>query len=344
MPIPRRHFFKRFVMLWACLSTLLFIAAGLPSYTEAAPPRAGIAKKKHTTKQPYKKAKAKKSRYSKPVVKAKAVYCLNLAGNQTILSRNPDSQLPVASLTKLMTALVTLDKMSLKDEVSVPEHVKTIPKSVVGLKPDDRLSVKDLLHGLLMASGNDCAETLACAYPGGKEKFIEAMNQKARSLGTRRTVFHSPSGLDNKKDTEEKGGKSPQVASNLSTAREIASVARHAFMNDTIRAISLKRSYVMSGKDGNEYSVRNTNKLLRDGLPISGGKTGFTCSAGHCLVTQFTPGRNEFLIVVLGSPDHFQDTRLVYRKALEQTKALGARRHPTRTSGYGNKGSKGWGG
>ena len=172
MPIPRRHFFKRFVMLWACLSTLLFIAAGLPSYTEAAPPRAGIAKKKHTTKQPYKKAKAKKSRYSKPVVKAKAVYCLNLAGNQTILSRNPDSQLPVASLTKLMTALVTLDKMSLKDEVSVPEHVKTIPKSVVGLKPDDRLSVKDLLHGLLMASGNDCAETLACAYPGGKDKFI----------------------------------------------------------------------------------------------------------------------------------------------------------------------------
>ena len=100
----------------------------------------------------------------------------------------------------------------------------------------------------------------------------------------------------------------------------------------------------MTGKDGHTYPVRNTNKLLRGDLPISGGKTGFTGSAGHCLVTQFTPPRNEFLIVVLGSPDHFRDTRLVYRQVLKQTQNTGTRRHPTHTTRHGHKTAKGWGG
>ncbi len=343
MPIPRRSFFQRFLILWACVSAVLLVASGVPPYTEGSPSKAEIAKKKQSVKHSYKKPQTKKSKNYKPVVQAKAIYCMNLAGNRTILSRNSDSQLPVASLTKLMTALVVLEKMSLDDAVSVPEHVKTIPKSVVGLKPDDRLSVKDLLHGLLMASGNDCAEALACGFPGGKEKFIAAMNRKAKSFGTRRTVFHSPSGLDNKKVGEEEGSKSVKIISNVSTAREMAGIARQAFTDDTIRSISLKRYYVMKGKDGHPYPVRNTNKLLRDDLPISGGKTGFTNSAGHCLVTQFAPGRNEFLIVVLGSPDHFRDTRLVYRKALEQTKTTGTSR-PARVTGHGNKGPKGLGG
>ena len=101
-----------------------------------------------------------------------------------------------------------------------------MPKSVVGLKAGDQVTVEDLLHGLLINSGNDCAEALACAYPGGRDKFIEMMNEKVHSLGTRSTHFYTPSGLDQKVDHPAEGKKVGDVDSNVSTAREIAEIAR----------------------------------------------------------------------------------------------------------------------
>ncbi|MFC1834172.1 D-alanyl-D-alanine carboxypeptidase family protein [Thermodesulfobacteriota bacterium] len=267
------------------------------------------------------KSKTKKARRG---VQAKAVYCVNLRGNKTLMARNPDQQLPVASLTKLITALVAMDRMSLKHRVRVPSHIRKVPKSVVGLKAGDIVTVKDLLHGLLMRSGNDCAEALACAFPGGKKNFIRAMNKKVREMGAKKTVFYTPSGLDRKLYRKTKGKKKKlTVKSNVSTAREIARIARIAFSNPIIKGISKKKSYLMAGKKKKGgYRVRNTNRLLREHLPVVSGKTGYTARAGHCLASKFTPGRNIFLIVVLGSPDHFRDTRLLYRKALTQTKRL----------------------
>jgi len=137
-------------------------------------------------------------------------------------------------------------------------------------------------------------------------------------MGTRHTRFYTPSGLDKKNETCE-DDKEPEVDSNVSTAREIAGIARDAFSNSTIRSICRKKSHVMAScGDKKEYPVRTTNKLLRDNLPLIGGKTGYTSRAGHCLATAFTPGSNILLIVVLGSPDHFRDTRLAYHKALKE--------------------------
>jgi D-alanyl-D-alanine carboxypeptidase len=275
--------------------------------------------KKVTKRQTTKRNDKKKVKQPPKGIQAKAFFCENLAGNRTLLARDPDKQLPVASLTKLVTALVTLDKMPLNQKVTIPDSIKSVPKSVVGLKAGDQVTVGDLLHGLLINSGNDCAEALACAYPGGRDKFIEMMNEKVRSLGTRSTRFYTPSGLDQKVEHPAEGKKMGDVASNVSTAREIAEIARAAFSNKIIREISRKRTHVMaSAMEKNGYSVKNTNKLLRDDLPLVGGKTGYTAKAGHCLATAFTPGRNIFMIVVLGSPDHFRDTRLVYRKALKE--------------------------
>ncbi len=272
---------------------------------------------KHVDKKKRKRVKSSKSSRHKKGVQAKAVYCVNLRSNETLLARNPDQQLPVASLTKLVTAMVTLDKFKPDQKVSVPDHIKSIPKSVVGLKAGDKVSIEDLLHGLLIGSGNDCAETLACSYPGGRTRFISAMNQKVRAMGMKRTKFYTPSGLDHKTWTDDD---TCDVDSNVSTAREIAGIAKEAFENPTIRRISQKKHFTMASsidKDG--YQVRTTNKLLRDKLPLVGGKTGFTSRAGHCLATEFRPGKNVFVIVVLGSPDHFGDTRLVYNKALKET-------------------------
>jgi len=278
-----------------------------------------VKKKAVQKKAPAKPATKSKQKPVSRGVDAKAFYCVNVRDHQTIMARNADQQLPVASLTKLVTALVTLDHMPLGRKITVPDHIKTIPKSVVGLKAGDKLTVDDLLHGLLIGSGNDCAETLACAFPGGRPAFLAAMNKKVRSLGNRRTLFYTPSGLD-KKGPVGRGAQEPaDIDSNVSTAREIARISESAFANPVIRRILHKKSYTLAScVEQGGYTVRTTNKLLRDNLPVTGGKTGFTARAGHCLASEFRPGSNVFIIVVLGSRDHFRDTRLVYQKALKE--------------------------
>ncbi len=268
--------------------------------------------------------KPTKTRKAKPVstgVQAKAVYCINLANNQTLITKNADEKLPIASLTKLVTALLTLDHMPLDKPITIPKHIKNVPKSVVGLKPGDTLTVLDLLRGMLISSGNDCAEALACAFPGGKSGFITALNKKARSLGATNTKFFTPSGLDKKTPNPSSDEKDPEVDANVSTAREIGNITRIAFANKTIRSICQTKSCVLASKlNPGGYHIRSTNRLLRDNLPVVGGKTGFTVRAGHCLASEFSPGKERLVIVVLGSPDHFKDTRLLYLKALKQSR------------------------
>ncbi|MCX5872037.1 MAG: serine hydrolase [Deltaproteobacteria bacterium] len=313
--------------------SLMFLVTSVSSSYATSP--SSTSKISATTKKPQKKihTKIKKKASIKPsrtriirpvstVVQAKAVYCVNLANNETLIAKNQDERLPIASLTKLVTALVTLDHMALDKEIEIPSHIKTVPKSVVGLKPGDTLTVEDLLHGMLISSGNDCAEALACAFPGGKTKFIQALNKKAGSLGAKNTEFFTPSGLDRKPANASDDAKESEVQANMSTAREVADITRIAFSNKIIRSICQKKSHVLVSKlNSNGYPIRNTNKLLRDNLPVVGGKTGFTVRAGHCLASEFSPGKDLFVIVVLGSPDHFRDTRLLYLKALKHSNA-----------------------
>lgn len=323
--------FKRSVFLG--LFILCFIFSG--SFSIGADAKNASAAKKSAVKKAVnknvkknaqiKKLKAKpaKKRTIKPasnIVQAKAVYCVNLSNNETLMARNENLKLPIASLTKLVSALVTIENMPLDKKVKTPDHIKSVPKHVVGLKPGDEFTVNDLLHGMLISSGNDCAEALACSFPGGKQKFVSALNKKARELGARNSEFFTPSGLDRKPAGPPDEIKDEEIDANSSTAKEIANIARIAFSNKIIRSIVQKKGYVMSSLNSqHEYPIRNTNKLLSDNLPVIGGKTGFTARAGHCLATQFAPDKNDLLIVVLGSPNHFHDTRLVYRKALKES-------------------------
>ncbi len=311
----RRLLRRSFVIAFAAA----FLIAGFswtPSPVQAYSSKGEIAKKKIDKRT---RARGKVSKRP-PRIRAKAVLCVDLKSCKTLVARNADRRLPIASLTKLMTAMVALDKMPLKKRVRVPRSIRRVPRSVVGLRPGDLVTVRDLLHGLLISSGNDCAETLARTYPGGKRAFMRAMNRKARRMGARKTRFYTPSGLDRRIVIKRKGKRIVRVRSNVSTAREFSHIAHEAFKNDTIRSICLKKRYVMaSGKFKRGYQVRTTNKFLRAGkLPLRGGKTGYTSRAGHCLATKFGPGKDSLLIVVLGSPDHFRDTRLAYRKAVRK--------------------------
>ncbi len=232
--------------------------------TKAMAAKAKAAKIKAANNKVVKKhwlTKNKKAKPAAPGVQAKAVYCVNLRSNQTLLTRNADMQLPIASLTKLVTALVALDQLPLDRKVTVPDNIKTVPKSVVGLKAGDSVSVLDLLHGLLIGSGNDCAETLACAIPGGRKSFLAAMNKKVRSMGAEHTFFYTPSGLDQKVSSTKEGIKTTDVDSNVSTAREIATIAGTAFSNPVIRSICQKKRHLMaSALKPRGYLVRSTKQ------------------------------------------------------------------------------------
>ena len=306
-----------------CTSNISVAAVKTAKQTPAAKKSLKKSHPKIKKKSLIRPSRIKRVKPVNPSVQAKAAYCVNLANNETLISKNADEKLPIASLTKLVTALVTLDHMPLDKEITIPDYIKKVPKSVVGLKPGDTLSVRDLLHGMLISSGNDCAESLASAYPGGKDKFIEALNTKARSLGVISTKFFTPSGLDKKIGNANCAEKEQEIEANVSTAREIATIARIAFSNNVIRSICRKKSYVIASTlNPKGYPIRNTNKLLRDNLPVVSGKTGFTVRAGHCLASEFSPGKDLFVIVVLGSPNHFRDTRLLYLKALKQTSTI----------------------
>jgi D-alanyl-D-alanine carboxypeptidase len=283
-------------------------------------------KKSPVKKRTLSRSKRRHKRARRRGIQAKALYCVDVKNKRTVLAKNADRTLPIASLTKLVTAMVALDKYGISKKLRVPKYIRKVPRSRVGLRPGDRVSVRDLLHGLLMQSGNDCAETLAAAYPGGRYKFIRAMNIKARMLGAKRTRFYTPSGLDSRRVLKKKGKRKVRIRSNVSTAREIARLAKAAFDYKTIRKITQKRYFRMKSRRLKRgYRVVTTNKLLRGPLPILGAKTGYTSRAGRCLATEFTPGDKKLLIVVLGSRNHFRDTRLLYKAALKKTHKSGKR-------------------
>lgn len=256
---------------------------------------------------------------SQPRVKAKALFCLDKSKNRVVLAENECAPLPIASITKLLTAMVVIDGMDLNAVVETPFDIRRVEKHVIGIRPGDLFTVKDLLHGMLIESGNDCAETLARAYPkGGRIAFIEAMNQKAQKLGLSQVKIYTPSGLDYKfvlgrKDGRELLGKKPNIA----TAEDVAALAERAFSYPLIAEISSTKTYVMKSLNPkpHEYHLVSNDKLLRTNLPVAGAKTGFTNMAGKCIVAFFKDNEKEHVVVVLNTPHHFKAAEKIYRWA-----------------------------
>ncbi len=254
-----------------------------------------------------------------PRVKAKAMLCLDKSTNRVVLAENECAPLPIASITKLLTAMVVIDNMDLGAVVETPSDIRQVEKHVIGIRPGDLFTVKDLLHGMLIESGNDCAETLARAYPkGGRDAFIEAMNQKAQKLGLSRVKIYTPSGLDYKivigrKDGRELLGKKPNIA----TAEDVASLASHAFNYPLIAEISSTKTYIMKSLNSKPhvYHLVSNDRLLGTNLPVAGAKTGFTNMAGKCIVAFFKDNKKEHVVVVLNTPHHFKAAEKIYRWA-----------------------------
>ncbi|MBI5571734.1 MAG: serine hydrolase [Desulfomonile tiedjei] len=287
----------------------------------SAPPRgtgSALAAKRSMPKPPAAEAKGKPAA-SGPNIPAKAMYCLDCAADKVILAKNISEPLPIASITKLLTAMVVLDEMKLDQIVEVPEDIVEVPPHKVGIRPRDLFTVNDLLHGMLMESGNDCAEALACAYPkGGRAAFLKAMNRKATSLGASSTALFTPSGLDMKVILGRRDGKALEATKpNVASAKDVALIARHAFNYPLISEITSTKTCTVTTRNDipRKYRLASNIKLLYGNLPIVGAKTGFTNMAGRCIVAHFKDDAKDQLVVVLNTRRHFKAAENIYRWA-----------------------------
>jgi serine-type D-Ala-D-Ala carboxypeptidase (penicillin-binding protein 5/6) len=234
-----------------------------------------------------------------PPISADAVYVTDISTGTELFAQNADEPLPPASLTKIVSALVVLERAKLDDTVEIQkDDLVSAEESQVGLMAGDRLSVRDLLHGMLIPSGNDATLALA-RYVGSSAlgdgssveqavaEFVSMMNDKAAELGATASHFANPTGIDQD--------------GHVMSARDVATLTKAALQNSLFAEIVSKPEAVLSSKlvpDG--YRVTTTNQLLAEGL-VTGVKTGTTAKAGGCLVTSFAVGPNEIVAVVLGS-------------------------------------------
>ncbi|MDH7476509.1 MAG: serine hydrolase [Microgenomates group bacterium] len=226
-----------------------------------------------------------------PEVTAEGVYVVDLPSFTPIFQKNAHKKFLPASTNKIITALVAFD-------VYKPEEIITVKKvnqngQTMGLFPGEKITVENLLYGILVHSGNDAAFALAEDY--GYERFIELMNQKAKSLGMKDSFFTNPAGLDDWK--------------NYTTPFDLALAARELLNNRYLTKIAATKEIVISDTDYKYFhTLVNVNKLLGEVQGIGGLKTGYTENAKENLVSFYKNNDHQFLIVVMKSENRFQDT------------------------------------
>lgn len=221
--------------------------------------------------------------------------CAVLAGmnGEILLEKNADARRLIASTTKLMTALVALEHSKLADEVEIPAACCGIEGSSMYLRAGETYTVRELLTGLLLASGNDAALALALHCGGSEDRFVTWMNEKAAALGMENSHFANPHGLD---DPEHCG-----TAADL--ARMMAACLREP---ELAEILALDHAVIRE-----QYYV-NHNKLLGNCPGCLGGKTGYTQAAGRCLVSACERDGTRLICVTLNAPEDWKDHKSLY--------------------------------
>lgn len=228
-----------------------------------------------------------------PKLSTSGVYIVDIPSNIVLYEKNADEKFYPASTTKLMTALVAMDQFNLDDVMTVKTVIAEERK--MGLFTGEKLTFESLLYGALVHSGNDAAYTIAENFPGGVEKFVEKMNEKAESLNLVNTHFTNPIGFDD--------------PSHYTTAKELSQIARAAIQNKEIaKIVSIKAITVSDVTFSYYHPLSNVNELLGKISGMSGIKTGYTQTAGEVLVSEVKRNGHDVLFVVLKSQDRFGET------------------------------------
>ena len=225
---------------------------------------------------------------------AKAAILINADTGEVIYEHNADERLPMASTTKIMTGLLLCENGELQKEITVTDQMIRVEGSSMGLLAGDKVTLHDLLYGLMLASGNDAANVFAYVLGGTVNGFVKKMNNKADELGLNNTNFVTPSGLD--------------AEEHYTTARDLANLTRIALQNeDFAAAVSSKSAVLNYGNPPYRRTLTNHNKLLKSFDGAIGVKTGFTKKSGRCLVSAAERDGKRIIAVTLKDPNDWSD-------------------------------------
>ncbi len=239
-----------------------------------------------------------------PEVKSNSYLVVDLSTNKVVFSRREDSQLLVASLTKLMTAWIVINYGRLDDQyVITAEDTKSF-SPMLDLSVGDKVLVSDLLNAMLIGSANDAAMSLAHYIEKVQPKpFIDLMNQESKQLGMFDTRFSNPNGFDS--DT------------NYSSSNDLKILATKLYSKGSLSATSRATSYRFIGSLQIPYQISSTNTLIKNYSDIYAIKTGFTEEAQGSMINVIKHSNTDYLLIVIGSPDRESDTLVLRKKILE---------------------------
>lgn len=239
-----------------------------------------------------------------PETISKAALIVNIGDGEVLYNKNSQEKLPIASLTKIMTAVVVMEHMSLSDLTTISSKAAATGENSMGLTAGETYTIEELLYGLILNSGNDSAVALAEATAGDVETFVKWMNIKSKELGLKNSYFADPSGLND---------------STYSTAQDLARLTRYALKFKELRKIAQTVEYNISASDEHKYvPLYNQTNLLTTYPGVKGFKTGYTQEAGLCLVTYAENDGVELVGVVLNSVDHKGDMVLMLDHAFNR--------------------------
>lgn len=231
-----------------------------------------------------------------PVLASSAAVIADAHSGQVLYRKNSRAVMPIASISKLMSAMVLLDgKQNMNQKLRITkDDIDTLKKSGSRLAVGTQLTRRQMLHLGLMSSENRAVHALARNYPGGIGAFVRAMNRKAAQLGMKNTEFHDPTGLDPR---------------NTATAEDLVKLVQAAYRYPVIRDFSTAQSTQIKNTRGKTLRYKNSNALVREGLwDIGLQKTGYIRESGRCMVLHADVAERSLIIVLLDAPDSYART------------------------------------
>lgn len=239
---------------------------------------------------------------------ARSMIVMETLHDKVLYSKNEYEKLPMASTTKIVTALTVIENATDLDKiVTIPKSATLVEGSSIYLRENEQLTIKQLLYGLMLQSGNDSAETLALEIGGTKEHFAELMNITAKKCGAENSNFVTPHGLDDK--------------NHYTTAYDLAKITSYALKNPIFKEIVSTKSFVIKATENNiARTIVNKNKLLSSLEGCIGVKTGYTTRAGRCLVSACERDGMQVVCVVLNCRPMFEESSYLINQAFEEYK------------------------
>ena len=235
---------------------------------------------------------------------ATSTILMDMDSGRILYSNNIHTRRSVASISKIMTAIIAIESGKLQDEVIVGQEINEAYGSGIYIRQGEHIKLEDLIYGLMLRSGNDAALAIAKYVGGNVENFIKMMNDKAVNLGMNNSLFNNPSGLD-------------QAKGNYSTAYDMAILTSYAMKNEVYRKITSTKKHNVT-TDMNYYSWTNKNKLLHSYKYCTGGKTGFTEIARRTLVTTASKENLNLVAVTLNDGNDFNDHKNLFEEAFSK--------------------------